>query len=896
MEQIKNSVAKEEALFRKFQEKARKLNKSICFIWFTLLFVSAYIIFIDNTENLGNHIPAITFYVIIVIAGFLIFYFARKEAKRTKISIDNIFEQLAEAKNNFWLLIENAPFPIFVFDESKRLKFLNKEASIISEYEQDELKDIHIDEIFEAKDELLRTTSMFFMPAGNTTKLITKNGNEKTVLLRTQKLVLEKEILFNAIAIDISKETEIKNKLKETNRINEVTQSLALSGGCKFYVEQNKIIPTANFHNIFNLPLKEEYSLEEFLATIGEACRNSLLIRLDTLKKNKDNFIVEYSVRQKNSDKRLLIRQICELEINDKGEKIIWGAFHDITEIARQKELLINEKEKYFRLINNIPAGIILLNIDEMILDLRKRVSVTDKLTSVKNFTIDEVKAILSKLNILEINREIVEFFGVEMRSIMIEHFINLLSDSDIFKLATVFPFLLSEKTNLEKSFRIHHPIFNQSVDIRVILRKYKENNKEYLILITSNITNYKKIQRELFNTNKMLKNFLNSIPFFVISYDKNANLTFVNNKTKEILGKNSSQLHKMNFFDLFADQDERKHQYFHFKRKMEGQEKTGGNFSNLIKSAFGTKRIFWYNEIMYDENGNPSGILSLGVDITDENRKKHELNKSYKELIELKNRLEKQNKELERAKRTLQEREKLLENEIIEKDKIFSVIAHDIRSPFGGLLSGLQFINESYDLLEPAEVKEFVHNSYISAKRVFSLIESLLEWSRARLDKLELNFINLSLKPTIDNIILLFKEQAEHKEISIINEIEKDICINVDKPAFESIIRNLISNALKFTNRKGNVKINAKELSEKIVEIRIKDNGVGIPEDKLKTVFKFENKFSTRGTENERGSGIGLKVVGEFVKKLGGRIYVDSKVGEGTEFIIHLKKSECED
>ena len=225
-------------------------------------------------------------------------------------------------------------------------------------------------------------------------------------------------------------------------------------------------------------------------------------------------------------------------------------------------------------------------------------------------------------------------------------------------------------------------------------------------------------------------------------------------------------------------------------------------------------------------------------------------------------------------------------------KDKFFSIIAHDLRSPFNALLGFSDILLKNYNEFNEQKQKEIIKTLNISANNAFELLDNLLTWSRAQSGKIEYNpeklFINDVLSKTINNLNL----QAENKKISIINTISNDNIISADKNLLATIFRNLITNAIKFTNKNGTIQIASQE-SEKsdFIQISVTDTGIGISEEKINNLFLVEKNTSTAGTENETGTGLGLVLCEEFIKKHKGEIWVESKIGKGSTFIFTMPK-----
>ena len=237
-------------------------------------------------------------------------------------------------------------------------------------------------------------------------------------------------------------------------------------------------------------------------------------------------------------------------------------------------------------------------------------------------------------------------------------------------------------------------------------------------------------------------------------------------------------------------------------------------------------------------------------------------------------------------------ERTKELQETIRVKDKFFSILAHDLRSPFNGLLGLFDLLLHDPESLSEEEKNDLIHQVYNSGTQLFRLLENLLSWSRTQTDTIKLNPEKIPVREFIDENILLQKEQAGSKKIELISENIQDINIYADRNTINTVLRNLISNAIKFTKEGGIVKVET-TVNNKMLDIIVRDNGVGIPEETLHKLFKIDEKITTRGTNNEGGTGLGLALCKEFAALNKGKISVESTVGLGSSFTLSLPMSE---
>ncbi|MGE5438792.1 MAG: ATP-binding protein [Bacteroidota bacterium] len=275
-------------------------------------------------------------------------------------------------------------------------------------------------------------------------------------------------------------------------------------------------------------------------------------------------------------------------------------------------------------------------------------------------------------------------------------------------------------------------------------------------------------------------------------------------------------------------------------------------------------------------------------IDITERKNSEKAL-KTYAEAIEeSKNRLQALTSELLVKNKELKKSEAALKDLNASKDKFFSILAHDMRSPFTGLLGIAEYMADCQDMIPKDEMKELSEAVYASAKKVYGLLNNLLEWSRLQMGKIEYLPSDTNLKDITSEITDLQRSNAESKDICLKNEINSSIHIYADQNMVATILRNLVSNAIKFTDMGGIITLSA-VVKDSLAEISVKDTGIGMSEDVKDKIFRIDSKHTTKGTSGEAGTGLGLVLCKELIEKNHGNIRVNSRVGRGTEFIFTL-------
>lgn len=224
-------------------------------------------------------------------------------------------------------------------------------------------------------------------------------------------------------------------------------------------------------------------------------------------------------------------------------------------------------------------------------------------------------------------------------------------------------------------------------------------------------------------------------------------------------------------------------------------------------------------------------------------------------------------------------------------KDNFFSILSHDLRGPFDSILGFTEILRNELEELSKEEIKLYLESLYQSSRHIYNLLTNLLHYSKFQLGKTEFNPKKINLNIALEGIIAILSGNALKKDISLLNQVNQDVFVFADSDMLNSIFINLISNAIKFTKRGGEVKVFS-EPFENFVKISVQDNGIGIENDKIERLFKLDYKKSTFGTENESGTGIGLLIVKQYIEKHGGTITVKSAVGKGTTMTFTIPKA----
>jgi signal transduction histidine kinase len=285
--------------------------------------------------------------------------------------------------------------------------------------------------------------------------------------------------------------------------------------------------------------------------------------------------------------------------------------------------------------------------------------------------------------------------------------------------------------------------------------------------------------------------------------------------------------------------------------------------------------RLFWLRNVI------AMFVIIFIVLVIRSNRQKTALNKV----------LQKQNADIALQKAEISQQKETLHQLNHTKDKLFSVISHDLRSPFAAILQTMESMKNGE--LSADEQKEVLDGFYQQLSLVTAMVNNLLVWAASQQKGYKTNIVKLNIAGTIKDIIKVSDFLAKNKRINITHTYDSDKWVLADLNHVKIIFYNLISNAIKFTPHGGAIEVYY-TIDEEYLAIHVKDNGIGILPQKMEKLFKITGKdISGSGTNNEVGAGIGLGLIKQFVDANNGRLEVQSKPGEGTEFIVYLEKAE---
>jgi PAS domain S-box-containing protein len=392
--------------------------------------------------------------------------------------------------------------------------------------------------------------------------------------------------------------------------------------------------------------------------------------------------------------------------------------------------------------------------------------------------------------------------------------------------------------------------------NISPVIEDYKLIKLKGVII---DITDRKQAETNLAESNQFISQIINSIEEGIIVYDGNLRHTVWNSFMEKLSGIPASQVlgkYPTEVFPFLEEVGVIKN----LKKALNGENIDAIDFPFNMpdsgKSGWSSDK----NMPFRDVNGEIIGVIGTVHDITERKRAELALKENEKKLLQLNT----------------------------DKDIFISVLSHDLRSPFNNLLGLSEALSEDIRKLDIDEIEKLVNQIYKSAQTSFKLLEDILMWARTQQGNIPFKPQILSFKDICINILEVLNSNTNAKNITINYSAADHMNVFADIEMLKTVLRNLVSNAIKFTNKNGAISIIAVENSDNVT-ISVSDNGIGINPDDLKRLFDISQVLTTKGTAEETGTGLGLMLCKEFVEKHGGKIWVESEVGKGSDFKFTL-------
>jgi len=347
-------------------------------------------------------------------------------------------------------------------------------------------------------------------------------------------------------------------------------------------------------------------------------------------------------------------------------------------------------------------------------------------------------------------------------------------------------------------------------------------------------------------NLSKEFESILDHLPILVYYKDRKNNFLRVNKFMSDSYRRKKEELEGANLADLHTLEEAERYLKDDLEVIDSGVPKM--NIEEMWNTPEGMKWVNTSKIPFLNENGHITGVIGISMDITD--RKQAEV------------KLESLNRELHTLNAT--------------KDKFFSIIAHDLKSPFNSIIGLSEILVDQVNDRDYKGIDKFAKIIYQSSNRAMDLLTNLMEWSQAQTGRMAFMPDRFALSPLVEDVVVAFEIICRQKEVSLQTKLDSDIHVFADRQMVSTILRNLLSNAVKFSRPGGNIQISTSRSADEVI-VTVTDEGVGMPKEALKKLFRIDESFSTPGTAKEKGTGLGLILCKEFVDKHGGKIWAAS-------------------
>jgi len=539
------------------------------------------------------------------------------------------------------------------------------------------------------------------------------------------------------------------------------------------------------------------------------------------------------------------------------GKKGVGGYIRDISESMRGEEALRKSEIRYRTFFNEAPFMVWEDDFSETKLYLEDLIEkgISDFEAYFEKYP-EQLIRCLSTMKVLDANKAVLTFYGAadieELKQNIAQTFTKetlMVFRKAMSSFSENLLFFEDEVTQRTFSGEI------RNVFMRVFLPVTEADTFSRVIVVMIDITDRLKAQNSVRLSEQRFRSIWDKSFDGMRLLDKNGRIIMVNSALCSQIGKSKAELEGQ-FLDVMFDLADGKKNRDKAVERFEN-EKVEPYLERQINLWDGRKVWFELSNSTIDLEDGERFLLSIFRDITERKKSAEEIIRANEELVRIN----------------------------AQKDKFFSIIAHDLKSPFQGFLGLTEIMAEDANSFTIKELTEFSLKINKSARVLYELLVNLLEWAQMQRGNITFTPKELNVAEIASNTLDTLMSGAAQKEITIETRIPESLTIYADEKMIDSVIRSLLSNAIKFTPRGGGVLISALEIDSGKVEISVRDTGIGMSEEYRKKLFKIDEKVGSEGTEDEPSTGLGLLLCKEFVEKNGGTIRVESEKGKGSTF-----------
>ena len=484
-------------------------------------------------------------------------------------------------------------------------------------------------------------------------------------------------------------------------------------------------------------------------------------------------------------------------------------------------------------------------------------------------------------LKFLSVNAATISAFGYSEEELLTMKFIDLISEEGR-------DYLIEQLKKVSPGIDIHLDLQNvtksgKRIEMKIIATQINFKNEQCILKIGTDVSEQKKSEVIIKEQEMYFQNLFNNSPFAVVLLNENEQIVQTSSKFHQLFKYNTNETRYKTLKELIIP-DHYISEYNNIIKKVKN-----GEFSQLE-----TKRKTKDNKLIdvfavkfpIIMNKEFKGSYAFFLDISHEVALKNELKELY---TELEKRVTERTKELELAYESLKDINDEFEEMNKSKDKLISIISHDLRNPISTIVSSSEIMMQNIDRFHKEELKNFTEIINNSSVKVYEQLNELVEWSKQKEKKVKFKPKAIDLYELAVLSFELMKDTAYQKNITLDNKIDKSIQVKADPILLRSIIQNLVTNSLKFTPENGRITISAYKKNESFIEISIKDTGIGMDETTKNKLFSEEAAITKPG--ETKTSGLGLLLVKDFVEKHNGKIWVESEPNKGTTFYFTIPK-----
>ena len=462
-----------------------------------------------------------------------------------------------------------------------------------------------------------------------------------------------------------------------------------------------------------------------------------------------------------------------------------------------------------------------------------------------------------------KINQKFVDVVGFSLHELKNFNLINLIHPDDQEDVIELFK---KTKNTKRKKFSFKKRVRQKNgntlwVRSHVNFEWARDKQLEMIVVFLEDISSQKKAEDALCESERKYRFIAEKASDIIYSISLDRKITFYNRAAERIFEVPVEELAKKEYSHLMLPKDKE------FAKKLH-QERLAGKKSPIFRHAFKTPKgkivhLEFSVNPLFDDYNQVIGSLGIARDITARVKAEEKITEKNNQLQEL----------------------------VKTKDKLLSVIAHDLRDPFNTLIGFSDILLEQYNDLSEQEKLKYIQQINFASNNGFNLLTNLLDWSKTQSNKIQSIPEEKDIIEIIHHVILYVKNSALAKNIEINFNHSKKLIANIDENMLRTVLRNLIINAIKFSNKNEQINITTDEKPDEII-ISIKDYGTGIKEDEIEHILNKNIHFSKHGTDLEKGTGLGLIICKEFIQQWGGTLTIDSAYGKGSTFSFSIPKA----